>query len=157
MLYRTLIFFKREYPEPLYLIEGEKLSDNGTPLPTIRSGITHITAVSRIPIIFTDNLSETAKYMSLLARQARYASSDRPTEDSTEAEDEQPLPFQVQMLRILPEVTPVIARRLLTRFGTLKGVFCAKVSELQKVKGLGPKKAWKIKQAIEAKLDKDIR
>jgi ERCC4-type nuclease len=157
MLYRTLVFFKREYPEPLYLVEGDKLSVNGTPLPTIRSGITHIAAVTRIPIIFTTDAADTAKYMSLLVKQSRFASPAPGERDSAEAEDEQPLPFQLKMLTQLPDVTGSIAQRMMDKFGTLKGVFCAKVTELQKIKGLGPKKAWKIKQAIEAKLDNKIR
>jgi ERCC4-type nuclease len=157
MLFRTLVFFKREYPEPLYLVEGERLSVNGTSLPTLRSGITHITAVSRIPIIFTGDVSETAKYMSLLVRQARLAGPPPEPQEPVDVEDEQAVPYQLRMLAQLPDVTPGIAQRLMDRFGTLKGVFCAKVTELQKIKGLGPKKAWKIKQAIEAKLEKQIR
>lgn len=157
MLFRTVVFFKREYPEPLYIVEGERLSVNGTSLSTLRSGITHITAVSRIPIIFTGDVSDTAKYLSLLVRQARLAGPLPEVQEPADVEDEQVVPYQLKMLTQLPDVTPGIAQRLMDRFGTLKGVFCARVTELQKIKGLGPKKAWKIKQAIEAKLEKQIR
>jgi Fanconi anemia group M protein len=152
MLYRTLPFFKREYTEPLYIVEGESLMVNGTPMPAIRSGITHITSVSRIPIIRTRDSDETARYLSLLVKQAQFSAPAEPRQEVDE-DDSQPVPWQVAMLEHLPDVDRVIATRLLKQFGSIRGVLNAEVSALQKIKGLGPKKSEKIKRALAAQVE----
>ncbi|MCK4857510.1 MAG: hypothetical protein KAT58_06055 [candidate division Zixibacteria bacterium] len=154
MLYRTLVSFKREYSEPLYIVEGDYLATNGAPPPAIRSGITHITAIGRIPIIFSTDTAESAKYINLLVKQAEFLSPAKPRKSEPEEDDQQPVPYQLQMLAGLPEVSMPIALRLMKRFGSLKGVFSAKVTDLQKIKGLGPKKAQKMIKAIAAELEK---
>ncbi len=153
MVHRTLPFFKREYAEPLYIIEGLDLAVNGTALPTIRSAITHITAVSRIPIIRTMDAKETARYLALLVKQSQYSGPTTRRKEEPEPEEEQPVAWQVEMLTHLPDVDRVIAARLMKRFGTLRAVLDAKPSSMQKIKGLGPKKAEKIKKAFVKEME----
>lgn len=148
MVYRTMPAFKREYDEPLYIIEGKTLNVNGTPLPTIRSAITHVSSVSRIPIIRTEDAKETARYLALLVKQAQFSEPATHREVSEPVDEEQPVPWQVELLSHLPDVDRVLAARLMKRFGSLKAVLDARTSELQKVKGLGPKKAEKLKKAL---------
>ena len=47
----------------------------------------------------------------------------------------------------------VSTARLMKRFGTVRGVLDAKVSAMQKIKGLGPKKSEKIKKALAAQME----
>ncbi|MFH2056570.1 MAG: ERCC4 domain-containing protein [bacterium] len=153
MVYRNLPFFKREYAEPLYIIEGKDLAVNGTPLPTIRAAITHISSVGRVPIIRTEDAQETARYLALLVKQAKFSEPTTHRVEAAEANEEQPAPWQVELLMHLPDVDRVLAARMMKRFGTLRGVLDAKTSELQKIKGLGPKKSEKIKKALAAQMD----
>ena len=153
MVYRTLPAFKREYAEPLYIIEGRDLAVNGTPLPTIRSAITHISSVSRVPIIRTEDAKETARYLALLVKQARLSEPTVHRDQAVETDEEQPAPWQVELLTHLPDVDRILAARMMKRFGTLRGVLDAKTSELQKIKGLGPKKSEKIKKALAAHME----
>lgn len=153
MVYRNLPFFKREYTEPLYIIEGKELAVNGTPLPTIRSAITHISSVSRIPIIRTEDAKETARYLALLVKQAKFSEPVVQRAAAEELEEEQPAPWQVELLTHLPDVDRILAARMMKRFGTLRGVLDAKTSEMQKIKGLGPKKTEKIKKALVSQMD----
>ena len=153
MVHRTLPFFKREYPEPLYIIEGEDLAVNGTPLPTIRSAITHITAVSRIPIIRTMDTRETARYLALLVKQSQFSGPSTRRAVQSEPEDEQPVAWQVEILTHLPDVDRVIAARLMKKFGTVRAVLDAKTSSMQKIKGVGPKKSERIKKALVKEME----
>jgi ERCC4-type nuclease len=49
-----------------------------------------------------------------------------------------------QIVAMIPDVGSATARALLKRFGSLKSVFGATVTDLTRVDGLGPKKAKKI-------------
>jgi Fanconi anemia group M protein len=58
---------------------------------------------------------------------------------------------QVQYLvEGLPGVGPLVARKLITHFGSARKVFCASVEELCSVKGIGEKTAIAIVNALEA-------
>jgi ERCC4-type nuclease len=50
-----------------------------------------------------------------------------------------------------PGVDTVTSRALLTEFGTLQGIFSGEEKELQRVKGVGPKIAGRIKRLLESK------
>ena len=149
MIYRTAIEFKRDFPDPLYIVEG-KPTGEGSSSPTVRSGITYLTVLNRIPIIFTSSVEDTAKYISLLLKQSEFSSEKEARPTTTEPEDGQPREgaYQFEILARLPEVTPANARALMDRFSNLKSLFTASEAELKAIKGIGPKKAKAIVAAI---------
>jgi ERCC4-type nuclease len=55
---------------------------------------------------------------------------------------------QLFILQGLPNVGPVLARRLLAHFGSVKNVLCADIEQLSAVKGMGDSKAKKIVSLI---------
>jgi Fanconi anemia group M protein len=58
---------------------------------------------------------------------------------------------QEYVVSSLPNVGPVLAKELLKQFGTIKGVVNAPPDELQKVEGVGEKKAKTISDFVNAK------
>jgi len=56
---------------------------------------------------------------------------------------------QVYVVSSLPSVGKTIATRLLEQFGSPKNVFQASADELAKIKGLGPKRARKIRSLLD--------
>jgi len=57
-----------------------------------------------------------------------------------------------RVLRALPGIGPEIARRLLERFGTVVAVVTASADELQKVDGVGPKRAAALLETVHEEL-----
>jgi ERCC4-type nuclease len=76
MVYRTAIEFKRDFPDPLYIVEGKQTVDSSS-ATTIRAGITYLSVGRRIPIIFTTGEQDTARYISLLLKQSEFSSERR--------------------------------------------------------------------------------
>jgi ERCC4-type nuclease len=153
MVYRTAPEFKRSFPDPLYIVEGTAPAATISATTPGRSGITYLTFVHRIPIIFASTPEETAKYIALMMKQAEFASAPTDSEDSpgenaatesADAGDEAIVleaDVQIKLLAALPGLTEGNAVALLARFGSLKAVFEAPEKELAKVKGIGAKKA----------------
>jgi Fanconi anemia group M protein len=56
---------------------------------------------------------------------------------------------QVYVVSSLPSVGKTIATRLLEQFGSPKNIFQASADELAKIKGLGPKRARKIRSLLD--------
>lgn len=150
MVYRTAPEFKRSFPDPIYIVEGSAPAATISATTPGRAGITYLTFVHRIPIIFSSTPEESAKYIALMMKQAEFAAS--PTDQSASAdantgdELDQPLPeldaeVQIQVLSSIPGISRDNATLLLSRFGSLKGVCSADEKDLQKIKGIGAKKA----------------
>jgi len=144
MVYRTAIELKRDFPDPLYIVEGQPVV-NGSSTTAVRAGITYLSVGRRIPIIFTTGEQDTARYISLLIKQAEFASErvTQPSEAPVEIEEKQPMEgnYQEQILSLIPGVSADNAKTLMASFGNLKSVFNASEEKLRAIKSIGPKKA----------------
>ncbi len=163
MVYRTAPEFKRSFPDPLYIVEGNSPAAAISATTPGRSGITYLTFVHRIPIIFASTPEESAKYIALMMKQAEFASTPADpdaasTNDEAAAESADSsfdavvldADLQIKLLSALPGLTAENAAALLAKFGTLKAVFEASEKDLAKVKGIGAKKAKTIVLAVTA-------
>jgi DNA excision repair protein ERCC-4 len=153
MVYRTAIELKRDFPDPLYIVEGKQTTDVSS-ATTIRVGITYLTVLNRIPIIFTNNEEDTARYISLLLKQSEFSSERETPQPQAPVEIEQPQPsegnFQEQILAKIPGLSPANVKTLMDTFGNLKSVFGASEEKLKAIKSIGPKKAKAIIAAFQA-------
>ncbi len=155
MVYRTAPEFKRTFPDPLYIVEGDRPASTISSTTHGRSGVTYLTFVNRIPIIFSSTPEETGKYLALMMKQVAFAStaetmsndSEESAEDSTVEIDAE---VQLQILSAIPGIKEENAKVLIAKFGSLRAIIDAEESDLAKIKGIGTKKARAITQAFNS-------
>lgn len=155
LVYRTAPEFKRTFPDPLYIVEGDRPASTISSTPHGRSGVTYLTFVNRIPIIFSSTPEETGKYLALMMKQVAFASTaetmphndDETPEGSTVEIDAE---VQLQILGAIPGLKEDNARALIAKFGSLRAIAEANETELAKIKGVDTKKAKAIAQAFNA-------
>jgi len=118
-----------KYKENLLIIEedhsGTIIHENA-----IKGFILSTVLKSKIPIIFSRNPKETAKYISILANKKEKEQSLRQSRNLLSKEE------QIQfILEGFPKIGPVKAKELLKEFKTLKNIANAKIKDLEKVLG----------------------
>lgn len=126
------------YKKPILLIEGETpyRSKKRGVNPRSLMGLVSSLVASGLPILWANNPEESAELIRLLAIREQ---SDRrviPEVKHPPAVDEKAILERI--LTGIPGVGIVIARNLLSSFGTLKRIFSASEEELQSVEGVGP-------------------
>jgi len=131
----------KQYPKPLIIIEGclRDFDFNISP-NAIKGFILSISLTYKIPIIFTENSTETAEYINLISRK-------KPTNMSLNVSKKnltkkQQLQF---ILESFPKIGPKTSEKLLTHFTTIKQIINAPEEELKEILG---KKAKEIHEII---------
>lgn len=150
-LYRDIVEMKRQYPEPVLIIEGERGKESDRDAAALQNARIYVSIENRIPILTTRDEEETAHLLFLMA--ARFGSTtdetiaartvDDTAEPAGEAATETVDPVR-RILLSLPEVTPELADALLEHFSSLAALFAADLKQLKSVEGLGPKRAKRI-------------
>ena len=123
-----------QYPERFLIIEGiekEDIYSGGIHENALRGFIISSIKEYKIPIIFTLNEKDTAKYLFLLARRNKKNQTSIRASKIRLSEKEQ-LQF---ILEGFPEIGPVSAKNLLSHFKNLKFLMTASEEELKKVIG----------------------
>jgi len=155
-LFKQLSDLKENYPKPLLIVEGVEEQDiyksNRHPNlhpNAIRGMILSILLEFSIPVIFTKDYADTAQFLILLAKRqekpAREISLKAKRRAFSLAEQQQ---FVIESL---PGIGPTLAKELLKKFKTVRGVMNANKVELQKVKKINKKKADSIRRLLETK------
>jgi Fanconi anemia group M protein len=155
-IYREVLELKREYRQPLIIVEGtDPFHYPGVSLATVHGALLFASVLNTVPIMTTANDLETAQLIFMLAAQtgngmdfAGMPTNQRP-EETGSVEEEVANP-RLAIIARLPEVGPERAQRLLKHFGTLSKLFRAKIDDLKKVKGIGGKRAAKIHAFINS-------
>jgi ERCC4-type nuclease len=141
----------QQYPNRLLIIEGideqdlysdsEKLS--GMHPNSIRGFLLSILLKYKVPIIYTKNYKDTAKFISVLSKKKEKEMPLNVTKKTLNKKER--LQF---ILESFPGIGPKNARKLLEKFKTLRGVINASEEELKEVIG---KKAEILKELIYEK------
>ncbi|MBS3065787.1 hypothetical protein J4229_01950 [Candidatus Pacearchaeota archaeon] len=132
---RILFQFKnmKQYLKRLLIIEGTSNFDlyNGIIHENaLRGFILSTTLEYKIPIIFTENEEDSAKYLAVLARKTRKASlSLRAKQQFTDEEQKQ------FILEGFPNIGPQTAKKLLAHFKSIKNIINADEKDLRKLIG----------------------
>ena len=123
----------QQYDKKLLLIEGieehELYSDNseGMNANAVRGFLLSILLKHKVPIIFTKNAEDTAKFINVLARKKEVESSLNATKKSFNKQEQMQF-----ILEGFPGIGPKTARKLLEKFKTMKNIFSASPEELEK-------------------------
>ena len=135
----------KQYPKHLLLIEGildENVYSGGIHENAFRGFLLSVLLEYNVPIVFTHNEADTAKYISVLAKK------EKKTENSLRASkisfsDEEQIQF---ILEGFPNVGATKAKKLIEKFGSLKEVVNSSVEELEEILG---KRAGEFRKLIE--------
>lgn len=126
--------------KPLMIIEGENIYHTFLHPNAIRGALASIAIDFKIPIIQTQNETDTAF---MIKRIALRQNKDSKKEVSIRTQTK-PVTLKDQQLFItesLPGIGPVSAKNLLKHFKTVKNLVNAKKNELKEVEGIGEKTA----------------
>lgn len=146
-LFEQARLLSRHHSKPIMIIEGKEQAFRNVSEEAIRGAMISMIMDFDIPILQTRDSLETAKVLMTLAKRERRESlktislKDRRRARTPDEERE-------YIVASLPMVELTTAKRLLAHFGSVERVFTASESELMKVKGIGPKKAKRIRSII---------
>ncbi len=132
-IFRQLLEIK-QYPSYFLIVEGmenEDIYSGQIHENAFRGMILSIISEFQVPIIFTKNERDTAKYISVLAfKKNKNYETIRPSK--IVLSDFERIQF---ILEGFPEIGPVTARKLIEKFGSLKNIFNASLEDLYKIIG----------------------
>jgi len=124
----------KQFPSYLLILEGnlkEIETENGIHPNAFRGFLLSAALEYQVPIIFTQNEEETAKYLSVLSKKSK-----KPEPSIRASKIFRTKPQQLQfILEGFPNIGPTTAKKLLKHFKTLKNVINAPDSELKELIG----------------------
>ncbi len=147
-LFSQLNALRTTYRRPVLIIEGEQLIGLRAVNPaSIYGALASIAIRIQVPIIWTRNSEETANVLYRIAHMEQVESSKplRTRSGDAKGSDAEALEY---ILSGFPGVDTVTSRAILSEFGTLESIFSAEFKDLQKVKGVGPKIAGRIRRLL---------
>ena len=139
------------YPRPILIIEGEGLlTKRNISHNAIFGSIVSITVDFGVPIITTKNPLETADLLYIMAKREQ-RDEKKPIAVRGEKTPMSLREKQQFIVEGLPNVSAVLAKRLLARFGSIKDIVNASDEELREVAGIGKGIASEIAEILNAK------
>ena len=131
---KRLLFQMKElqqYPKSLIILEGIKnftLYEGILHENALRGFILSVLLEHKIPIIFTEDEEDTARYLAVLARKTKKTPSSLRQKIPLTPEEQKQF-----ILEGFPGVGPSTAKALLKEFNSLKDIFNAKEKSLEKI------------------------
>ncbi|MFH0832629.1 MAG: ERCC4 domain-containing protein [Candidatus Aenigmatarchaeota archaeon] len=156
-LFSQLSQMKKEFKNPLLVIEGDTLFNNDRKINhnAVRGALSSIAIDMSLPIIWTKNQLETAEMLCAIAKREQ-----TPKKKAIRIRTKRKPKSMNQMQEFLVSGIPLIsyekARNLLKHFGSPDKIFAASEAELQNVEGIGKILAKKIKKILTAGYEKSI-
>ncbi len=155
-LFKQAKELKRNFPKPLYIIEGtlHEMFDSGVHPNALRAALISLTLDQRFPLLFSQSKEETADLLILIAKREQFKNSK---EVSLRGSRRLKSLFEQQQFLIegLPLVGPKLAKSLLREFGSPEEVLTASFEDLQKVDKMGKKKAATVRKLLEEQYEED--
>ena len=155
-LFRQASVMKRRVPRPVFLVEGNPfhVDMNFTP-ESIRGAILSLQVIWYIPVLFSRSREDTCKIFRILGEQQKKQShllklrhSYRPKKMITR---------QLYILQGFPKIGPMLARRMLQHFGSVRNVMQADVKTLSTIEGIGLGKAKEICRVLDDSVRDQIK
>ncbi len=141
---------KNNFERPLLIVEGEEdiYSIRNVHPNAIRGVLSSIAIDYGVPILFSRNYKETGAYLYLIAKREQ----EEIGREFSPHGSKKPMTLKEQQeyfISSLPGIGIGLARPLLRKFKTVRKIINAKEEQLEKVEGIGPKKARAIKDVVE--------
>jgi len=124
----------RQYRKKVLIVEGiieEDVYNSGMHENAFRGFMLSVALEFEVPVIFTHNSKDTAKYLYVLAKKKKKSEISLRAGKIFKNKDEQ-IRF---ILEGFPNVGAVKAKKLLGKFGSLRGIFNASLEELEEILG----------------------
>lgn len=149
-LLEQLKALKQNFERPLIIIQGtQDLYAVRNVHPNAIRGMLATIAVSYgIPLIYSKDEKDSAAILLSIARREQ----EGEKRDFSPHADRKPMTLREQqeyLVSCLPNIGPNLSKELLKHFGSVRKVMEASLLELQKVEGVGEKKAQAIRELIE--------
>jgi ERCC4-type nuclease len=112
----------------------------------LEGALVSLAAMWRLPVLHSLDAEHSARILQCLAHQV-----SKPHQHILRRFDRKPKRLasrRLFLLQGLPGVGPALAQRLLAQLGTVEGVITAGAASLAQVRGLGPKKAARIRELV---------
>lgn len=156
-LLTQLKHLKDNFEKPLVVVEGNEdiFSQRNIHGNAIRGMMATIIVSYGMPLIFTKDSNDTASLFVSIARREQ----DKGFEEFS-LHVKKPTNVKEQMeylVSSIPSVGPALAKDLLNKFGSVKGIINASKEELLKVEGVGDKIAAKIKEIAESEYNSNLK
>ncbi|MEK6957557.1 MAG: DEAD/DEAH box helicase [archaeon] len=156
-LFNQLTMMSSNYAAPLIMLEGnpeELYTTRNIHENAIRGILASIALNYRVPILYTRDEEETARFLYQIARREQLGKENeirlRVGRKGLTTKEQQQF-----MVEGFPLVGPNLAKALLKKFGTIRAIVNATLKELQEVDKMGPIKAKKIHEVLNAYYGKD--
>lgn len=149
-LFEQVRRLREAYPQPLLILEGDLAEISTFRQPqSLWGALVALEVSERVPVLTTADKDQTALLLSVIWKRqdkesAAYGLRHKPKELSVEER-------QRFVVEGLPSVGETLARSLLERFGSVRGVFNASEADLKTVSKIGDVKAAEIARLLEAK------
>jgi len=153
-LSKQLINMAESYERPLVIVEGDKdkMFESNVHRNAIIGMLTSIALNYRVPVLFTDSARETAQYIYVIAKREQMGKGQdvrlRIGRKGLALDEQQRF-----VVESLPLIGPKMAKSLLNKFGSVKGIVNAMSKELQEVENMGKKKAKLIREVLLKKYE----
>ncbi len=139
---------KEHYPSPIILLEGSReefrLSGN-----VIAGALAYLYIDSSVQVLMSESPEESAKLIELMARHEQEPNRREPSLKGG-AKAYTDMEYQERIIGNLPGIGPKLAKSLLKRFRSIRGLANATVEELMEVDKIGKKKAGRIRLLMDA-------
>jgi Fanconi anemia group M protein len=126
---------------PLMIIEGENIYHTFLHPNAIRGALASIAIDFKIPIIQTQNETDTAFMLKRIALRQQDKDSKKEVSIRTQTKPVMLPEQQLFIVESFPSIGPVNAKNLLRHFKTIKNLINANKKELKEVEGIGEKTA----------------
>jgi Fanconi anemia group M protein len=145
-LFRQVADLARTYDRPVLILEGRDLYTTQMNAASIHGAMISVAVDYGVPIIPTEDQTETAKVIALLARREMREGREPKVHGHKTARTlkEQ----QEYLVSAISSVGPAVARNLLRHFGSVEKIMTASSEQLQEVELVGPKIAQRIRELV---------
>jgi len=149
-LFKQISKLRDSYSRPVLILEGENLyTKRNINHNAIFGSLASISVDFGIPVLTTNDPKETADLLKILAhreqKEGKKAVAIRGEKTQMSLKERQQF-----LIEGLPNVSAVIAKRLLAHFGSIKDIVNASEKELQEVDGVGKNIAFEIKKVLNS-------
>ena len=139
-----------QFNRPIIIVEGDNLYGHRDVHPNaIRGAMASIAVDHEIPVLWSDDVEDTAELLKSLARREQ-EEDDREVSVRGQSSSRSTEELQKFVVAGLPGVNSKIAERMLSSFGSVEKIVNAEFEDLKNVQGIGDKKAADIKELLEA-------